>query len=112
MVTGKELQALRKSLQCTARELADTLQLDVATVRAWEQEEEFPTRKWVLALERLREQGPVAIPRRRRKPQPRKGLAALAEPTLWEIVAKLAAHPNLREQVARLVADYDLPDDE
>jgi DNA-binding XRE family transcriptional regulator len=110
-VNRDEIQALRKELQCTARELADTLGLDVATIRAWEQEEKFPTKKWVTAMGRLREQGTAAIRRRPHKSHGPRGLAALRDPLFWDLVAKLAEHPELRRRVADLAADYELPDD-
>jgi hypothetical protein len=62
-------------------------------------------------MEALREKGPAAFP----KPTQGKnvaaggGLARLADPKFWEVVRKLAEHPALFEQAAKLAADYPDP---
>lgn len=110
-MTADEVKHLRTTLRCTARELADTLDLDVATVRAWECGQLFPTKQWVTAMKRLAEQGPTSIQRKPRGKEGPRGLAALAEPQLWELVRKLAAHPQLRARVAELADEYPDPED-
>lgn len=108
-MTPEDLKALRKELSCTARELAQALDLDQATVLAWERGDRFPTKKYVEAMERLRQAGPSAIPRKARGEDPMK---VLSDPALWAIVRKLVAHKKLRDEVAKLAARYSDPADD
>jgi len=105
-VTPDELKALRKDLACTAKELAVALDLDQATVLAWERGELFPTKKYIDAMEALRARGPSAIPRKSKGDDP---LKALADPMTWELLRKIAAHKKLRDEVAKLAAKYSDP---
>jgi transcriptional regulator with XRE-family HTH domain len=105
-VSPDELKALRKELSCTAKELAAALDLEQATVLAWERGELFPTKKYIDAMEALRARGPSAIPRKSKGDDP---LKALADPLTWELVRKIAAHKKLREEVAKLAAKYTDP---
>jgi len=101
-----ELKELRKSLSCTAKELAGALGLEQKTVMAWEQGESFPTKQFVDRMNALREKGPSAIPRKSKGANP---IKALADPQLWELFRKLAAHKKLRDDVAKLAANYSDP---
>lgn len=108
-----ELRALRKELGCTAKELDEALGVDGGTVAAWERGDAFPTKRWIEALEALRAQGPGAV---RKKPRRTAGsvqspMQVLAEPELWTLVRKLAAHAELRRAVTELAARYDDPKD-
>ena len=98
---------LRKQLQCTQRELADTLGIEAMTVQAWESGIQFPTKKIVQALLSLGNEGPSAIKRRAKRSAPvRTGLEALDDPRLWSLVKRLVEHPELLERVIRLAEEY------
>ncbi|WP_394832815.1 XRE family transcriptional regulator [Pendulispora rubella] len=104
-----EIKELRKSLSCTAKELAAALGLEQKTVMAWEQGELFPTKQFVDRMNALREKGPSAIPRKSKGTNP---IKTLADPQLWELFRKLAAHKKLRDDVAKLAANYSDPSEE
>ena len=108
-----ELKALRRELKCTAGELADALGTDLRTVKAWEREELFPTRPIVRLMTRLREEGPDAIPRRRKKRGAKALTAAevLADPKMWLLFRKLVAHAELRAAAMKLADGYPDPVD-
>jgi transcriptional regulator with XRE-family HTH domain len=108
-VTPDELKALRKDLSCTAKELAAALDLEQATVLAWERGELFPTKKYIDAMNALRARGPAAIPRKSKGDDPVK---ALADPLTWELLRKIAAHKKLRDEVQKLAAKYKDPAEE
>jgi transcriptional regulator with XRE-family HTH domain len=108
-VTPEEIKALRKELACTAKELAGALDLEQATVLAWERAELFPTRQYVERMNALRAAGPGAIPRKSKGASPMK---ALADPLVWELVRKIVAHKRLRDEVAKLAAGYPDPSDD
>ena len=101
-----DLKALRKELSCTAKELAVALELEQATVLAWEKGELFPTRPYIDKMEALRTRGPGAIPRKAKGGDPMK---VLGDPLLWELVRKLAVHKKLRDEVQKLAARYSDP---
>jgi transcriptional regulator with XRE-family HTH domain len=109
-VSPDEIKQLRKELNCTARELANALDLDQKDVLAWEAGDLFPTKRFVTQMEALRKQGPGAIVRK-----PRGKLAAqtpaqrLADPKLWELVRKLVEHPALFEGACKLAETYPDP---
>jgi transcriptional regulator with XRE-family HTH domain len=108
-MTPDDLKALRRELGCTARELGDALDLDQATVLAWERGELFPTKRAIEAIAKLRALGPTAIPRKRKKTSPRSPLEGLADPSLWRLLRKLLVHAPLRADVERLAETYDDP---
>lgn len=100
-----ELKALRKELACTAKELATALELEQATVLAWEKGDLFPTKAYIDRMEALR-QNPGAIPKKAKGPEP---LKVLADPSFWELVRKLAAHKKLRDEAIKLAQAYADP---
>jgi transcriptional regulator with XRE-family HTH domain len=104
-----EIKALRKDLSCTAKELAQAMGIEQATVLAWEKGELFPTKQFVDKMNALRARGPAAIPKKARGEAPMK---VLADPVLWELVRKLAAHKKLRDEVVKLASAYADPKDE
>jgi transcriptional regulator with XRE-family HTH domain len=108
-VTPDALKALRKDLGCTAKELAAALELDQATVLAWERGELFPTKRYIDAMTALLQKGSGAIPKKSKGGDPMK---VLADPLLWELVRKLAAHKKLRDETAKLAAGYPDPANE
>jgi transcriptional regulator with XRE-family HTH domain len=110
-VTPDEIKALRRDLGCTARELAGALDLEQATVLAWEKGELFPTKQYVDRMAAFRAKGPSSIPRKA-KGAAQSPAKALADPALWEIVRKLAAHKKLRDEVVKLAAGYPDPAEE
>jgi transcriptional regulator with XRE-family HTH domain len=106
-MTGEDVKALRKDLGCTAKELAAVLGIDQATVLAWEKGDLFPTKAFVDQMTALRAKGPGAIPRKAKAgADPIKGLA---DPQVWELLRKLAAHKKLRDEVAKLAEKYPDP---
>ena len=104
-----EMKALRRELSCTAKELATALGLEQKTVMAWETGELFPTKQYIDAMDALRAKGPSAIPRKSRGEDPVK---ALADPAVWQLVRKIAAHKKLRDAVVKLAAAYPDPAEE
>lgn len=107
-MTADEIKALRKELGCTAKELAAALGLEQATVMAWEKGDLFPTKRYVDALEGLRARGPSSIPKKAKGAQP-DPVKLLADPDVWSLVRKLLTHKKLRDEVAKLAADYPDP---
>jgi transcriptional regulator with XRE-family HTH domain len=107
-VSPDEVKALRKELSCTAKELAAVLGVDQATVLAWEKAELFPTKAHVDRMSALRAKGAAAFPR---KPKVAGGdpVQSLADPKVWELLRKIAAHKKLRDEVAKLAETYPDP---
>jgi transcriptional regulator with XRE-family HTH domain len=105
-VTPDDLKALRKELVCTAKELAQALGIEQATVLAWEKGDLFPTKAFVDKMAQLRARGPGAIPKKAKGDGPMK---VLADPALWELVRKIVAHKKLRDEVSKLAAPYADP---
>jgi transcriptional regulator with XRE-family HTH domain len=108
-VSPEEIKALRKDLACTAKELAQAIGIEQATVLAWEKGELFPTKQFVDKMSQLRSKGPASIPKKARGDAPMK---VLADPSFWEVVRKVAAHKKLRDEVVKLAAAYPDPKDE
>jgi transcriptional regulator with XRE-family HTH domain len=106
-VSPDEVKALRKELGCTAKELAATLGIDQKEVLAWEKADLFPTKAFVDRMQALRAKGPGAIVRKARGAVD--PVKALADPQLWELVRKLAAHKKLRDEVAKMASSYPDP---
>ena len=106
-MSPEDIKQLRKELKATARELAVALAIDQKEVVAWEAGERFPTKRYVDAMQKLRAQGPSAIPRTTKgKAAAKTGVQRLSDPKLWEIVRKLVEHPALFDQVADLAGKY------
>jgi transcriptional regulator with XRE-family HTH domain len=110
-VSPEELKQLRKELSCTAKELALTLGIEPRELAAWEAGELFPTKRYVGELEALRKKGPTSILRasKGKAGTAKVGMARLADAKLWELVRKLAEHPALFDQVAKLAEAYGDP---
>jgi transcriptional regulator with XRE-family HTH domain len=107
-----DVKALRQELSCTARELAAALGVEPDMVIAWERSEQFPTKRHVGMMEELRRKGPSSIPRKRRKGATASPLQALADPSLWRLLRKLLAHPELRTAANDLAERYPDPADD
>jgi predicted transcriptional regulator len=106
-VTPDEIKSLRKELACTARELAASIGTDQATVLAWERADLFPTKAHVARMHGLQAKGPGAIVRKAKvSTDPVK---ALADPQVWTLLRKIATHPKLRDEVAKLAEGYPDP---
>ncbi len=108
-VTPEDIKQLRKELNCTARELATTLELDQKDVLAWEAGELFPTKRHVTIMAGLRKKGPTAIVRAPKGKAKKVGVQRLDDPKLWEVVRKLLEHPALFDQVAKLADGFPDP---
>ncbi len=108
-----ELRKIREELKCTARELAVTLGIDYGEVVAWEQGERFPTKKNVADIAKLRLIGTGAIMRKakRRGNAPLRGIARMADPAFWQLMRKLAEHPELFDKVVHIAEQYLDPAD-
>ncbi|MBI3207108.1 MAG: XRE family transcriptional regulator [Myxococcales bacterium] len=111
-MSPEELEALKRALRCTTGELARTLNVDATTVVKWESGELFPTKRHVEQMKALAERGPDAIVRAAKGARAASPLAALADPKLWEILRKLAAHPRLLAQVTKLAEGHPDPADD
>lgn len=109
-MTPDDIKALRKELSCTAKELAQALGIEQATVLAWEKGDLFPTKPIIDKMEALRQKGPGAIPRKAKAAAD--PMKVLADPALWALVRKLLAHKKLRDEVTKLSAAYPDPADE
>jgi transcriptional regulator with XRE-family HTH domain len=105
-MTPDEIKKARTALKCTAKELAAALEIEPATVMAWERGDEFPTKKNVERLAKLVETGPTAVPRKAKGGDP---MEALRDPDVWLLIRKLLAHPKLRAEVTKLADKYDEP---
>ncbi|APR81996.1 Hypothetical protein A7982_07345 [Minicystis rosea] len=110
-MSPEDIKALRKDLGCTARELATALGIEQQTVLAWERAELFPTKRHCDAMEELRKKGPSAIPKKPRR-KAATPMQALADPDLWKLIRKLAAHPELRSAAQALAERYADPAEE
>jgi len=108
-VTPDDIKALRKDLACTAKELAQAMGIEQATVLAWEKGDLFPTKQYIDKMAQLRARGPAAIPKKARGDGPMK---VLADPALWELVRKIVHHKKLRDEVTKLASAYADPKDE
>ena len=109
-MTGDDIKALRKELSCTAKELAAALGLDQATVLAWEKAELFATKVHVERMRELQAKGPGAVPRKAKAGG--SPIKALADPQVWELLRKIAAHKKLRDEVIKLADKYPDPAEE
>ena len=106
-MTGDDVKELRKELGCTAKELAAALGVDQATVLGWEKASLFPTKVYVDQMNALRAKGAGAVPRKAKAgADPMKGLA---DPQVWELLRKIAAHKKLRDDVIKLAEKYPDP---
>lgn len=108
-MTPDDIKALRKELACTAKELAQVLEVEQKTVLAWESGELFPTKKHVDQMNALRAKGPGAIPKKAKGPSP---MAVMTDPALWTLFRKLVAHKKLRDEAQKLAAAYPDPSEE
>jgi transcriptional regulator with XRE-family HTH domain len=106
-VTPDDIKALRKELSCTAKELAATIGVDQATVLAWEKADSFPTKAYVARMGEIRAKGPAGIVRKAKAGAD--PVKALADPQVWELLRKIAAHKKLRDEVAKLAETYPDP---
>jgi transcriptional regulator with XRE-family HTH domain len=105
-MTPEEIKQARVALKCTAKELAAALDLEPATVMAWERGDLFPTKQYVDKLQAFVQQGPAAIPK---KAKGGDAYEQLRDPEVWTLIRKLLAHPKLRAEVAKLAARYEEP---
>ena len=110
-MSPEDLKQLRKELACTAKELATTLGIEPKEMAAWEAGELFPTKRHVGELEALRKKGPSSILRtpKGKAAAAKVGMARLADAKLWELVRKLAEHPQLFDQVSKLAEAFPDP---
>ena len=109
-MSPEQIKELRKTLSCTAKELAAALEIDQATVLLWEKGELFPTKQYVDRMNALAEKGPSAIPRLAKGKANVSPMVSMRDPAFWEIVRKIAAHKKLRDEVAKLAAGYPDPE--
>jgi len=104
-----DVKELRKELGCTTRELAGALGVEQATVLAWERADQFPTKKFVDGMAELRQRGPAAVPKAKKK-RAETPYEALSDPALWQLFRKLVAYPDLRRAALELSEAYGDPD--
>ena len=103
-MTPEEIKKARLALKCTAKELATALEVEPATVMAWERGEMFPTKQYVDKMQEFLASGPVAIPKKAKGADP---LDALRDPDVWALIRKIVAHPKLRTEVQKLADKYE-----
>lgn len=103
-MNADDVKQARKTLKCTAKELAAALEVEPSLVSAWELGEQFPTKKNVEQMKALVEAGPTAIPRKARGPDP---FEVLRDPDTWLLIRKILAHPKLRAEVAKIADKYE-----
>ncbi len=103
-MSPEEIRTLRKDLGLSQRQLAEALKLDVDLVRAWEKEDQFPTKAHCEAMARLRESPPPKVSKSNPAP-----MQVLADPRFFTLVRKLVAHPKLRAEAEKLAAEYADP---
>lgn len=103
-MTPEEIKQARLSLKCTAKELAAALDVEPATVMAWERGEMFPTKQYVEKIQAFVAEGPAAVPKKAKGADP---LEALRDPDVWALIRKILAHPKLRTEVTKLAAKYE-----
>lgn len=108
-MTPEEIKAVRKDLSCTAKELALALDLEQATVLAWEKGDLFPTKHYIDKMNALRAKGPGAIPRKAKGANP---VQAMTDPHVWELFRKLLGNKKLRDEVTKLAEKYPDPAEE
>lgn len=102
-MTADDIKALRKELGINVKALAEALEVEVGTARAWESGEEFPTKAHCEAMAKLRANPP---PKPSKNPSP---MQLLADPGFMLLVRKLLAHPKLRAEVEKLAAPHPDP---
>jgi transcriptional regulator with XRE-family HTH domain len=105
-VSPDELKQARKTLACSVKELAAALDVEPATVMAWERGDQFPTKRYVDRIARLLAEGGASMVRKAKGDDP---FEALRDPEVWMIIRKVLAHPKLRGEVAKLCGRYDEP---
>ncbi len=111
-MSPEDVKALRSRLRATTKDLAHALEIEPATLTAWERGEEFPTKRYVELMTKLDAKGPDAFPRlptkkgSLRKTDP---LSGLGDPAVWMLLRKILVHAELREAVAKLADAYDDP---
>lgn len=107
-----EVKALRTRLRATTKDLAQALDIEPATLSAWERGEAFPTKRYVQLLAELDAKGPEAFPRlptKRGAAKKSDPMSGLADPAVWALLRKILAHAELREAVIKLAAPYEDP---
>jgi transcriptional regulator with XRE-family HTH domain len=109
-VSPDEIKALRKELKCTPRELGAALGVGQDVVMAWEEEKQFPTKRFIAMMEELRTRGPGALPRMRGRAQTASPMKLLSDPELWRVVRKILAHPPLFDRVKELCDSFPDPE--
>ena len=102
-----EIRQLCQELDCSTRELADTLGIGHEVVRAWQRAEAFATKQHLEQLQAPRQQGPLAVVRKPRKQATGADPRKLHDPRLGKVVRALVEHPTLLDQVAELVDKYE-----
>ena len=105
-MTPEEIRQLCQSLECTSRDLATTLGIDPALVRAWQQGERFPTKRLIERMRELGERGPSAVIRTRHGRRAAAASDVLRDPRLWHVVQQIVEHPDLLDRVAEVVESY------
>ena len=110
-LSPEDIKNLRTVLGCSTRELGDAIGVDQKTVIEWESGNLFPTKKYVDRMVALKEKGPGSVPKKARGAAP-PPMRVLSDPAVWEIVRKLVAHKKLRDEVAKLAANYPDPGEE
>jgi transcriptional regulator with XRE-family HTH domain len=103
-MSPEDIRTLRKQLNLTQRQFAEALQIETDTLRAWEREEEFPTKSACESMEKLRANPP---------PRPSKHVSTpielLGDPKFFTLLRKIIAHSKLRSEIEKLAESYPDP---
>lgn len=110
-MSPEEIKQLRKDLNLTARQLAESIKAETEDVWAWETGERFPTKRFVTKMLSLKKAGStkaraIGTPKASTPSKPSEGLQRLADPLMWELVRKLVQHPELFAKVVDLAKNY------
>ncbi len=100
-VTPAEIQAARKALRLTAKDLATALGVDVGTVQSWETGNGFPTKKRITQIQRLIAEKSTSKPV---KKSPEPGASRFEDPAYWALIQRLATDEPLYLQVLALAS--------
>ena len=109
-MSPEDVKALRKELNCTAKELATALKAEPEDIWAWEAGERFPTKRFVMKMQAMKKRRSIEAKKPALAPPDSDGpYARLADPEFWRLVRKLTRHDELWAATLKLAAKYDDP---
>ena len=103
---SRRSQEIRKAICCTAKQLAEKLGVSSETIFGWEAGSLFPTKRYVEALRRLRDEGQKDATPPKAEPA-QSEVEVLEDPEFWRLVSKLAKDAEFRAKVRDLALAED-----